>query len=246
MSLKLNEAAINKAGREVIASKVRRDLTDAGCVGLRLRLTPAGGKSWVLACRDGFNRMRRFPLGTYPALGISEARETARALHMKVKHEGADPVADRRRNRAAGDAAREGVGTLQALINVYERQRGGDLRSWPEAKRRIEHVFKPFLSRPLAALRCGDLQLQADGYPARQSASAAVRYLRPILRWATAPGREYVAAGMVDIRPSATVRRRDRILSRDELDAVLPAFRKSDRPYAAAMRFILFTLARRE
>ena len=246
MSLKLHEAAINKAAREVTASKLRRDLTDAGCVGLRLRLTPAGGKSWVPACRDGFNRMRRFPLGKYPALGISEARETARALHVKVKHEGADPVADRRRNRALGDAAREGVGTLQALINLYARRRGEELRSWPEAKRRIEHVFTPFLSRPLAALRCGDLQLHADGYLARQAASAAVRYLRPILRWAAAPGREYVSTDMASIHPPVTTRRRDGILSREELAVMLPTLRQSDRPYAAAMRFILLTLARRD
>ncbi len=91
MSLKLNEAAINKAAREVTTSKVRRDLSDAGCSGLRLRLTPAGGKSWVLACRDGFNRMRRFPLETYPTLSISEARDNPRALHVKLKDEGADP-----------------------------------------------------------------------------------------------------------------------------------------------------------
>ena len=145
-----------------------------------------------------------------------------------------------------GDAAREGIGTLQALIDVYGRQRGGELRSWPEVKRRVEHVFKPFLSGPLAALCCGYLQLQADGYLARQVASAAVRYLRPILRWAAAPGREYVPADMANIRPPATTRRRDRILSREELAVVLSALRRSDRPYSAAMLFILFTPARHD
>jgi integrase len=36
------------------------------------------------------------------------------------------------------------------------------------------------------------------------------------------------------------------VLSRDELALLLPALSESDRPYAAAMRFLLLTLARRE
>jgi hypothetical protein len=39
--------------------------------------------------------MRRFPLGSYPSMGISEARTAARTTHYKVKHEGADPMFSR-------------------------------------------------------------------------------------------------------------------------------------------------------
>jgi integrase len=246
VTVNLTEAAISKAAREVAESGKRRDLADKGCRGLRLRLTASGGKTWVLACRDRFNRMRRFPLGAFPAMGISEARTEARRLHGDVKHHGADPVAERRRTRAMGDAAKDGVGTLQSLIDLYAAQVGGALRSWPEAQRRIESVFKPFLARPLAALAAADLQLHADSYAARHAASAAVRYLRPILRWAAAPGRGYVPADMGSIRPPVTPKRRERVLSREELAAVLPVLRESDKPYAAALRFMLLTLARRE
>src|ERR1700712_4866335 len=109
--IRLTETAINKAIRDV-ADGSRRDLADATCPGLRLRLTPAGGKSWVLACRDRLGRMRRFPLGDFPGVGIGLAREKARATHHAVKHEGADPVAERRRDRAMGEAAKIGEGTL--------------------------------------------------------------------------------------------------------------------------------------
>jgi hypothetical protein len=57
---------------------------------------------------------------------------------------------------------------------------GQDQKSWPDARRRIEGVFKPYLFRPLGALTAADLQMTADTYPARQSAAAAVRYLRPV------------------------------------------------------------------
>src|SRR5437879_3334009 len=52
MPVRLTETAISKAIREVSGGGARRDLADEACPGLRLRLTPAGSKSWVLACRD--------------------------------------------------------------------------------------------------------------------------------------------------------------------------------------------------
>ena len=248
MPVHLTEAAIRKAAREVSDAKGRRDLADAGCEGLRLRLTPAGGKSWVLACRDREGRMRRFPLGPFGekegTLGVSKAREAAGALRAKVKQEGADPVADRRRDRAIGRDAKAGIGTLSALVVLYEGAKGNKLKSWSECRRRIESVFAALLARPLATMKLGDLQLAADTWASQQSAAAAVRYLRPVLKWGA--HRRYCDADLAAIMPPATVGRRDRVLSRDELAAVLPALSKSDRPYAAAMRFLLLTLARRE
>jgi integrase len=248
MAVHLTEPAIRKAAREVVDAKQRRDLADAGCEGLRLRLTPAGGKSWVLACRDREGRMRRFPLGPYGdkegTLGVAKAREAAVALRSKVKQEGADPVAERRRERAIGREAKAGIGTLGALLSLYENAKGSKLKSWTECRRRIESVFAAHLSRPLAMLKLADLQLAADSWPSQQSAAAAVRYLRPILKWAA--HRRYGTAELATITPPATVGRRDRVLSRDELAALLPALKASDRPYAAAMRFLLQTLARRE
>src|ERR1700738_4812546 len=134
MPVRMTETAISKSIREV-ASGTRRDLADAGCRGLRLRLTPGGAATWVLACRDRHGRMRRFPLGSYPALGISEARNEARSLHTRVKHEGADTIAQRRHDRAIGAAAKAGEGTLGALIDVYAEKRGRELKRWGEAKR---------------------------------------------------------------------------------------------------------------
>ena len=244
MPVKLTEAAINKAARDATVAGQRRELIDAVCPGLRLRLTPNGSKSWVLACRDREGRMRRFGLGTIPDKGISDARDQARALHTKVKVDGADPLAQRRRELAIGKAAKEGSGTLQSLLDLYGKHRGPELRTLAETKRRVEVVFKPFLARPLATLQASDLQIRADDYPAKQAAAAAVRYLRPILKWGSA--RKYVGAEVVVLHAPATVRRRDRLLTQDELGALLPVLRKSERPYAAAMRFMLLTLARRE
>jgi Arm DNA-binding domain len=132
MPVGMTESAINKAIREV-GGGARRDLADAVCPGLRLRLTPRGSATWVLACRDRYGRMRRFPLGTYPTVGISEARSEARNLYTRVKRDNADPIAERRHDRAVGAAAKAGEGTLAALLDLYAAKRGCDLKRWGEA-----------------------------------------------------------------------------------------------------------------
>jgi len=245
MTTRLTETAISAAIRKAESAAARVEIADAGLPGLRLRITATGGKTWALACRDPLGRMRRFTLGEHPLMGISEAREAARTMRAQVRG-GADPVADARHKRAIGKAAMEGVGTLDALLDLYERKQGAALKSWPDCKRRIRSVYARRLKTPLAALRLGDLQLDADAWPSAQSAAAAVRYLRPILKWAAQPGRAYLPRDLAELSAPATVGRRERVLGRDELARLLPTLRASRRPYAAAMRFLAFTLARRE
>ena len=61
-------------------------------------------------------------------------------------------IADRRRDRAIGAAAKVGEGVSSALLSLYGRQRR---QRWAEAKRSVEVVFKPLLGRPLVALSTG-------------------------------------------------------------------------------------------
>jgi integrase len=183
-------------------------------------------------------------LGHHPAIGISEARDAARAMGGKVQQAGADPVAEARKKRADARDATEGIGTLAALLDLYATKAGAALKSWPECRRRIGHVFAAFLAKPLGTLKAEELQLAADAHPSSQSAAAAVRYIRPVLKWAAQ--RRYVGADVAALHPPATVARRDRVLSRDELAALLPVLADATTPYTRALRFMLWTLARRE
>jgi integrase len=243
MPVRMTETAIQAATKRVADTKARIELYDAGQPGLRLRISPSGSRSWSLVCRDPDGRLRRFALGEYPYMGIAQAREAARTVRPDVR-KGADPVAEARRRRVIGHEARDGIGTLEAVLNMYAKQKGGSLKSWPECRRRIEHVFAVYLSKPVATLKAADLQMTADAHAAQQSAAAAVRYIRPVLKWAAQRG--YAQAETALLHPPATVRRRRRLLTSDELAAVLPVLRASPRPYAAALRFMLLTLARRE
>ncbi len=204
-----------------------------------------GSRGWILGARDKLGQARRFKLGSYPAMGISDARDAARGLHHKVKHDGADPIADKRRNVAVGNQARAGVGTLKAMLDTYENI-GSPPKSWVSGRSRAELVFRRVLDQPCAMLTVGDLQLEADGYPFPKSAAFAVRTLRPVLNWASKPGRAYLSPDLARLSSPAKISARKRILSADELRAILPHLRASGRRYAAAMRFMLLTLSRRQ
>lgn len=241
MAVRLTEPTINRIAREVAEAGVRRDLADVACRGLRIRLTPTGTKTWVLSCRDRFGRMRRFPLGRFPEIGISEARTEARRLHTEVKA-GADPVADRRRDRARGRDAKAGIGTLRAVLDIYERYKGATLKSWPHSRKRVARVFAALLDRPVVALTAADLQIAADSYPAAQSSAFAVRTIRPALKWAAQ--RNHVSARLAELQAPVAVQRRDRTLNRDELVALLPVLQAPEKPHRNLLRFLLLTLAR--
>jgi len=243
MPARLTEPIIRKAIEDAIASGARRELADTGCPGLRLRITSAGAANWILGCRvPNHVHARRYPVGPWPALGVSAARDRARVLYGQVKA-GLDPIADRqadrRRAREQAEAAKNGDGTLSALLDLYEQKRGAALRSWAHSRLRVERVFKPFLARPVATLAASGLQMAAEGYPAAPSASFAVRTLRPVLKWAARLG--LADPKLSDIRAPEAVKRRKRVLTEAELAALLPVLRAGADAHAAAQRFVALT-----
>lgn len=234
----LTEGVIGKAAREAKETKLRIELADAGQMGLRLRVSPPGGKNWYLACRDTSGRYRMFLLGAFPALGISDARDAARRMREKIR-QGDDPNADKRRARALGVAGE--VATLDALLNAYTES-GISPKSWVDSESRVRLVFSKLLQQPLGKLKAADLQIAADIWHSKTSASFAVRCLRPILKWGTK--RDYVSKDMLDIT-ATTIVARDRVLSTAEITRVLTVLSASKSMFAKAMKFILWTVCRR-
>jgi integrase len=108
-------------------------VNDADCRGLVFRLTAAGVATWALRMRtkdDRATRATRVTLGSYPAMGLSKAREAADVERGRIKS-GADPVAEKRRARAerqrgaaaAADAVSE---TVAARLAAWQAARQAD------------------------------------------------------------------------------------------------------------------------
>jgi integrase len=230
----LTETSIAKAVREAREAGALKELSDPGQQGLWLRVTKTGIKTWVLRARDYTGRFRIFVLGHHPEMGLSEAREAARQLRVQVRG-GADPTAERRAARTAQRSPPAPVlstptDTLQAMLTLYEEQRGCDLKSWAHSRKRVDRVFAALLPRSVQSLTAAEFQITADKFPARQSASFAVR--------------GYCPPALAAFEQPATVKQRHRVLTREELAALLPVLGDGPEAHGACLRFILLTAAR--
>ena len=124
------------------------ELVDGAVPGLRLRVTPAGTRSWSLNIRSA-GVMRRFDVGA--GFGLAEARRKANDLRRQIR-EGVDPTAERRALRARAKAAEQGIGTFGAVIDAYfSTGPGAGLRSKPEQLKRLRFC----LCRASGATRTG-------------------------------------------------------------------------------------------
>ena len=91
------------------------ELVDGAVPGLRVRITPAGTRSWSLNIRAQ-GKMRRFDVGR--SLGLAEARLKAEDLRRKIK-DGADPTAEKRTRHQRTQLASQGIGTFNAIVEAY-------------------------------------------------------------------------------------------------------------------------------
>ena len=215
------------------------ELIDGAVAGLRLRVTPAGTKTWSLNIRAA-GIMRRFDVGA--GLGLAEARKKAEDLRRQVRA-GADPTAGRRALRARAKAAEQGIGTFGAVIDAYfSTGPGAGLRSKREQLKRLRSVFAAYLGRPALNVDGVALQLTIDAHGAKTAAARAVAYLSPVLKWAAK--RSLVKAAFDLEKPHADIDEGaigQRVLTHNELRMVLP--RLND-PHGKCCKFMLLTAAR--
>jgi integrase len=223
-----------RALASVRPSKEAIELVDGFVPGLRVRIYPSGTRSWFLIVRNRVGERGRFHVGT--GLSLAEARRKAEDERKKIR-DGADPTAERRAARQRARAAREGVGTLEALVeNYFTTGPGSTLRRARRTKQLIKTVFGKVLTVPLLDVKRPALQLIVDERPSRHSAALAVRSIRPCLRWAEK--REMAQVGISDLEPPAAPRKRDRVLKEGELKAIWPHLQGS---HGDVMKWLLWT-----
>jgi integrase len=203
------------------------EVADGACPGLRIRVGTAGAMTWSLLARDSDGKRKRIECGQWPEIGIPEAREIANKFKASIKRETA-PVEQL---------------TLADVITLYSKTQAGEKPSWPEAKRSICKTFDSVKDERAGALTSHGLQRIADNYPSRTSASAAIRYLRPVLRWAAR--RNMVNKSIwSELEQPATVKKRNRVLSEAELMRIL--LKLGTKEHGGAVKMMLITACRRE
>lgn len=227
----------------------RLEAWDTRAAGLALRLTPSGAATWSVRARTSNGKRTRFKLGSWPALGLAEARKRALAANADIQA-GGDPVASKRA-AAAAKAGRAALPTVEARLAEWQdaKAEGWSPRYSSEVARVCNREIVPVLGRrPLCettrqdwtALISAKRRL-APGVGAMlyRTASAFLNHCEAV-GWLETP--LLPRKGAAIIAPSVAARAR--VLSDEELRAVWEASAQLRPKSRAFARLLILTAAR--
>ena len=197
----------------------RIECWDEDVKGLGLRVSASGRKTWVLMYRvRGDKRLRRATLGTYPTLTLADAHDQART-DLRAAAKGRDPASERKAERQA-----ETFGELaEDFIERYAKKRK---RSWFKDRQALDRDLLPrFRHRKAANIKRREVialleEIADRGAPV--GANRTLEIIRRIYNWGIE--QEIVTVNPCQrISKPGTERKRDRVLSDDEIRAVWTA-----------------------
>jgi integrase len=223
--------------------------------GLGVRVTATGGRTYL--CQYTLHGQKwRVPLGSCSALSLSKAREAAAAVMGDVA-KGRNPAAERKEAVAAEWAKRaRGRLTLAVLIQDWARLHliHRRPRYAAEAVRALRHGFAKHLDLPAAVVHALDSlgrrrKEKGKGKSSIRHGTAiagrTAAYGRACFAWAmkrgTVPSNPFAELPM-----SATINKRDRVLSDEEAGAIWRAAGEAPLPYGAIVRLLMLTGQRRD
>ena len=223
----------------------RYEVWEDGRTGLGLRISPAGRKSWIYMYRYG-GIARRITLGTYPPMGLADAR-LVHAHAKKRLSEGADPGVEALEKRR-GEQDAESVADLAAeYLDKWARPRK---RSAAEDERILNKDVLPVWGRRKAKeITRREVIMLLDGIVDRGAPIQANRTLAVVRRMFNfGVERDTITASpCANIKAPSRENPRDRVLSTDELATFWRGLDKASMtdPIRLALRFQLVTAQRK-
>ena len=220
--------------------KAQADFWDTRVTGFGVRVSAEGRKTWVLRYRVQ-GRQRRMSLGTYPSLGLADARVAARRALGRVAH-GEDPAAEKRAEARAE--------TFAQLADLYmEKHAKVRKKSWRSDQRLIDVELLPALGpRKVYDIKRSDVRALADAIAERGApivANRTLALLRKMFNVVIDLEQDGVDANpCLRIRPPGVERRRDRVLSQAEIREMWRALEPEDAVVRGLFKLRLLTAQR--
>lgn len=163
--------------RSLQATGSYQEYADPDCLGLAVKVSPAGKISFTLRFRKPDGKQSRKTLGYFPLMTITDARRLAlEMLSVTERHNESEVVRlEKRRRRAEQSQQLKASITLRAFIN-------GPFRHWKETEQRsgkkslqlVERKFKDWLDLPMTGLTQKMVEVwRAERLQAVQKATAA-------------------------------------------------------------------------
>lgn len=208
---------------------------DVTCKGLSLKVTKKGVKSFSYTFRLG-SKTGRVTIGPYPDIGLANARERVEELR-KLVVAGIDP----RHLKAEEKAQRER--TVSEMVTQFiERYAKPKNKSWRQAESNLRLYLVAALGpRPVTAVKRGEIHAILDQLIKQDkgpSANRALAHMRKFFGWLVE--RDYIEHSPADhIKKPFSEKRRERVLSDEEIQAIWGASEALSAPYRAWLRLSL-------
>jgi hypothetical protein len=169
------------------------DFADIKTPGLTLRITAAGGASWSTRRMLADGRYGRVGLGSYPSVGISEARKRALQTQSALSA-GRDPVAEKRAVRAKAIADKNRL-TVSDAWRDYARAKTTS-GTWGEGHaRNADLFFRRVIAPALGARALADVTradwarlVAGEGNNGMGAKATALRFVRGFDSYAEVAG----------------------------------------------------------
>lgn len=224
--------------RSVAALKARDkrfDVSDSLRVGLRIRVSPAGNKTWMFEKRIRGGQLRSHTLGRFPVISLSEAREKAIVLEKEAM-EGKDRKAISSKNQ-----------TVREVLTEYDAAHLFQLRTRKERLKQLETALAPYLDKPIAKLERQHLRSFIRKVAAKGSLVHANRYKSALSAFTGFAWREDIIKENIGFGLSKAVKEkpRDRVLNLDEIRAIYDAAEFLSPLWRPCIRLLILTAQRR-
>lgn len=230
--------------RGLTTTRQCEDVWDSSFTGgaFGVRVYKSGTKKFTILYRNRFGEQKRLMLGTFPAMTLAEARDKARKTLVEVG-EGHDPAQARADHRAAE--------TFSQLCELYLTLHAAPNKkpaSYREDKRIITHDLLPAWRLHKACdIRRRDVIALLDSIRIGRRAPVLANRCRALIHklFNFALEREIVQANPCAGLPRvAREKRRERVLSDAEIQALWRALGREDVTVASLFKMILLTAQR--
>jgi integrase len=212
-------ARAKEYGGNNLKGAARRTLLDSKVRGLTLRITRNGTATWSLQYRPrGSSALQRLTLGSYPDLGLGDARDLAEIKRGEIVR-GIDPILVKQKQKAAQEAA-EARPKFREAVEDYLLER------IPKEKNRgkLRVMFKTELLPVLGDLALDDItrdhvlpicrRIQKRGSP--HQARDVFSYARAVLNYSVEKGL-IGASPLIGVKYGRPSKPRERYLTVEEL-----------------------------
>lgn len=228
----------------------RTEIYDHLVPSLAIRITPTGHKSFVYRYR--FNKkVKRFTIGSYPAVKLAKARDDARDLTYQVGS-GIDPLAERQKVKEP-----DIICTFAELSDRYKRRHLITLKksTRKEYKRIIENELVPILGRyPAKDIVRKQIVDLLDEIAIDRKKPVQSNRIRAVLSSIFSFG---IDKAIVEANPVQNIKRkkkkangekvekkRKRIYTHDEIRAIWDSFEQQDEPIQSIYKMLLLCAQR--